>query len=337
MLDNIIFSLNAILPIILMILLGFFLRRFGFLDEKFFKAGDRLFFYILFPCSLFCNMYSLDLSKDLSIAFLLFIFVGTTTLFLLGLVSAKLLLPPGPKQSVSIMNSFRANTAFIGIPLATALSGSTGTAVMASTLLIAAPFFNLYSYLSFPQRCEETRSRALYSTLKLLITSPVILSCFAGITCVLFRQLFLTDTSGNSIFLFREKLPALYKFIESVGSIASPFALLNIGGLLVLDHNSKGSVHERLFTSIWRMFLAPAIFLSAALLLHSSGLLRFSPAMFAAVLAHFGTPVAATGISIAVELGGDADLARIQLLDSTVLTVFSLPLFITILRYFGAL
>lgn len=337
MLDNFLFSLRAVLPILLTILLGFLLRRTGFLNETFFRAGDRLFYYILFPCSIFCSMYSLDLSRDLSVAFILFIFAGTTILFLLGYCSAKLLLPAGPKRSVSIMNSFRANTAFIGIPLATALGGTTGTAVMASTLIVAMPFFNLYTFLSFPQREGKSRREAVLSSLRLVLTSPLILSCLAGLACVLFRRLFLSDSSGEVRYLLRDRLPALYKFIESIGSIASTFALINIGGLLVPDRTGKAAIRERLFCGAWRMFLAPAIFLGAALLLHRSGLLLLTPAMFAAVLAHFGTPVSATGISIAAELGGDADLARIQLLDSTILTIVTLPMFIMILRSFDVL
>lgn len=335
MLENFLFSINAVLPILLTILLGFLLRHFGFLNEAFFKAGDKLFYYFLFPCSLFCSMYSLDLSRDLSISFILFIFVGTTLHFLLSYASAKLLLPSGPKQSVSIMNSFRANTAFIGIPLATALGGTAGTAVMASTLIVAIPFFNIFTYLSFPQSQGKTRRQAVLSSFKMMFTSPLILSCLVGIACVLFRQLFLTDTSGVSQYLLRDKLPFLYKFIDSVGSIASTFALINIGGLLVIDRSGKADWREILFCCLWRMILAPTIFLFAALALHRTGLLWMSPAMFAAVLAHFGTPVSATGISIAAELGGDADLARVQLVDTTFLTIVTLPLFIMFLRSIG--
>ena len=63
--------------------------------------------------------------------------------------------------------------------------------------------------------------------------------------------------------------------------------------------------------------------------------MSFTPAMFAAIFAHFGTPAAATNGAMAAELGGDANLARQSTVYTTVLAVFTLPVFIMLMRTFG--
>ena len=56
--DTLLFALNAILPIILLILLGYLLKKKGFLDEDWFKKGNKLIFRVCLPCMLFINVRS---------------------------------------------------------------------------------------------------------------------------------------------------------------------------------------------------------------------------------------------------------------------------------------
>ena len=55
MLDVLLFALNAVIPILLLILLGYFLRAIGFFDEKFAKAANKLMFRVALPVLLFYN------------------------------------------------------------------------------------------------------------------------------------------------------------------------------------------------------------------------------------------------------------------------------------------
>ena len=123
MFENFLFSVNAVMPLVLTILLGYVLRRTGFVPEAYFRASDKLVYYVFFPCSLFCSMYGMDVSSDFSLGFIGYILAGTVLLFLLGSFSARLIIKDRASRSVSVMNTFRANTSFIGIPLAAAIAG----------------------------------------------------------------------------------------------------------------------------------------------------------------------------------------------------------------------
>ena len=50
-------AVNAVLPIILLILLGYLLKKRAFISEGFVKMGNKMVFKILLPAMLFINVY----------------------------------------------------------------------------------------------------------------------------------------------------------------------------------------------------------------------------------------------------------------------------------------
>ena len=62
--DIFMFSFNAVMPILLMMMLGYFLRSVHFADEAFFKKANTLVFKVFLPVLLFVNVYEIEsLSK----------------------------------------------------------------------------------------------------------------------------------------------------------------------------------------------------------------------------------------------------------------------------------
>lgn len=56
MLDILVTSVNAVLPIVLLILLGYLLKRVKFLNANFVKMGNKFVFNVCLPCMLFINV-----------------------------------------------------------------------------------------------------------------------------------------------------------------------------------------------------------------------------------------------------------------------------------------
>ena len=54
--DVFMFAVNAVMPIILLILLGFFLKKIGFLKDDFLKKANTFVFKVCLPCLLFINV-----------------------------------------------------------------------------------------------------------------------------------------------------------------------------------------------------------------------------------------------------------------------------------------
>ena len=51
---------NAVLPVVLLILLGYWLRRINFVTQDFVKIGNKLVFNLFLPAMLFLNVYDLE-------------------------------------------------------------------------------------------------------------------------------------------------------------------------------------------------------------------------------------------------------------------------------------
>lgn len=336
MLSNLIFALKAILPLELTMVLGFFIRRSGLLSEGFFSSCDKLVFYVLLPCSIFTSLCGVNPSKDLSIAFLIYLFIGTTMLFILGFLSGKLLISDKEHNlGVSVMTVFRANTAFIGIPLATAIGGPEGTAAMSVSLLIAIPLFNLYTIIAFNKsRVGESRisvGKQFLNTLK----NPLIISCILGLAALLIRKLIPLTPAGVSVFSFERDLPSIYFVLKSVGDTASVLALLCVGAQITFDFSEQQKLKDIVFGCVWRMILAPAVFVGLAALLTLRGIVIFTPGQTAAILAHFAGPASVTAASLTQEMGGNSNLCRQYIFITNIMLIFTLPIFITILISLG--
>ena len=54
--DSFIFALSAIAPIVLTVLIGYFLKRIGWMNESFSKAANKLVFRVFMPVMLFVKI-----------------------------------------------------------------------------------------------------------------------------------------------------------------------------------------------------------------------------------------------------------------------------------------
>ncbi len=117
----------TILSIIIMIGLGYFLKRIDFLSEKDIDPFNRIVMYILMPCMIFHAIYSADLSLLPKLGILPFIILASS--FATGIVSyfilKRLKLDDITLWSV-LVTVMIANTAFMGYPVTLGIYGADG-------------------------------------------------------------------------------------------------------------------------------------------------------------------------------------------------------------------
>lgn len=68
--DSFVFALDTTMPVFLVILLGWFLRRVGILNEGFCKPADQYVFKCALPVSLFLSIAKMDVYSDFDPGFL---------------------------------------------------------------------------------------------------------------------------------------------------------------------------------------------------------------------------------------------------------------------------
>ena len=196
--ENFIFSLNATVPVFLVIALGFFLQKVHFLNDAFNKTANEYVFRCALPVSLFRSIAGMDFFSEFDPGFCLFCFLGTTVMFL-GIWAAAW--------------CFMKDKGQVGAFAQTSARSSA-----------AVPFFNVYSVLilSFsPQVDEEGHllpaSHGMEAVKKACINvakNPLILGILAGLP----------------FSLLRIQVPVMLdSALSSIGGTATPIALLVVG------------------------------------------------------------------------------------------------------------
>ena len=157
-------AVNAVFPIVLLIFLGYFLRRTGFLTENFVKVGNKLVFRLCLPATLFVNVYEMDSVASVPWNVVLYCTGAIVALFLLGMAVSVATTKDNRRRGVIWQCSFRSNFAIIGISLSTALGGETAAAVGAILLTLMVPLFNVFAVIALRSwvwaACASVRCRS---------------------------------------------------------------------------------------------------------------------------------------------------------------------------------
>ena len=75
--DSFIYSLNATVPVFLVMIIGNFLHRIGMIDKHFSNIADKFVFKVCLPCMLFSSLSTTNIRKHFDGAFIGFCFLAT--------------------------------------------------------------------------------------------------------------------------------------------------------------------------------------------------------------------------------------------------------------------
>ena len=115
---------NAVFPILLLIALGFLLKKGNFLNDGFLATANKLVFNILLPIMLFVGVYQIESIYALRWDLIAYCVVAVVIIFILGLVTAIMSTNVISRRGALLQCTFRSNFAIIGLPLAAAVGGS---------------------------------------------------------------------------------------------------------------------------------------------------------------------------------------------------------------------
>ena len=328
---------NAVLPIILLIILGNILRSRGFLTEEFVKLGNKLVFRIGLTCSLFVNVYNIADVASISWTFVLFINAVTLVFFALGYITALFTTAQKQRRGVILQCAFRCNFAIIGLSLATALGGDAAAATASLVSAFTLPGFNILGVIAlslFVHTGDSDKIR-LKPILLEIIKNPMVLGAFAGLLCILLREcqklLF-----GGILFSVKEDIPFVYTALNNIKMMTTPLALIVTGAQFRFSA-VKGMFREIVVGTLWRIVLAPIIGIGAALILSNLGLLNCGTGEWATLIAVFGAPAAVSSAVMAGQMGSDEQLATQHVVWTSIGSTFTIFLLVCILMATGIL
>ena len=322
--SDIIFAINATAPIVLMVAVGYFLKKIGLLDSSLGKNLNKLVFRVFLPVMLFLNVYKIESFAEIDFSFVIYTIIATLAFFGLALVLPRFITDENAKRGALLQSVFRANYALVGIPLATSLFGEKGS-IMATVLsAFIVPLFNMLAVVGlsvFSPDKKPSFKRVFVDILK----NPLIQAIALGMVALGIRAVFVKV--GISFRL--TDLTPVYKTLSNLSSIATPLALLALGAQFELSAIPELKKHI-VFGVVTRNLIVPLLGIGAALLVGC-----FEGAHFATFVAVFCTPVAVSSVPMAQEMKADTALAGQLVVWTTVFSALSIFLASYVLKVMG--
>ena len=318
-------AVNAVVPVVLLILLGYILKQKGFINADFVKIGNKLVFNVCLPCMLFINVYSIESFSSINWNIVIYSVVMLVVIFILGLGSSLMITKVPERRGVILQCTFRSNIAIIGLSLASALGGEEATAVAAIVSSFTVPVNNILAVLSLSMFAGEDAAgkNSFKSVLINIAKNPLIIGCVLGLVFLGLREAQIA-LFGEMVFRFNYHTKFLYTAVNNLKSIATPFALVVLGGQFEFSA-VKGLLKEIVAGTLWRIVIAPVLGLALALVLSNrTGLLSCGVNEFPALIALFGSPVAVSSAVMASSMGADEQLATQLVVWPCIFSIFTI-------------
>lgn len=316
MLEHFFYSLNATLPVFAVMVLGWLLKRAGFLTGEFTRVADRLVFRVALPCMLFLDIAEMDPSQLLDGRFVVFGFAVTLISILAIWLLTRLLMKNRAQVGAFVQGAYRSSAAVLGVALITNAYGDAGYAPL--MILASVPLYNLFAVMILVLEADGggRMDRARLKSVGLnLVKNPILIGIFLGFPFALW-QIPIPAVAG--------------KTLDLLANLATPLALLAIGAAFDWGDALK-KARPTVLASLIKLVILPAVFLPAAVAL------GFRDAQLMAILIMLGSPSTPSGYIMAKQMGNDGVLANGIVVLTTLLAAVTITGWIFLLRSLGLL
>lgn len=333
--DTLIFAANSVLPIILIILLGYQLKRTGFFDDTFLKNANKLVFNIAIPAYLFFNVYTIESFSTVNWGLILYCVILILAIYFVSMVCTFIFTKDRGKRGVLIQCAFRSNFAIIGLTLADSIGGSKAVGIAAVLSAFSIPLFNVLAVITLSIFGENKNGRpTVKGILKSIAKNPLIIGVVLALVCLVIRHIEPVNAAGEPVFTIKNNLPFLYKAIDSVSSIASPLALIVLGGQFTFSA-VRSLAGDIVYGTLWRLVIAPFAAIGLIALLSDTGVLYADSSCYPSLIALFGSPVAVSSAIMAEAMDCHGELARQLVVWTSLVSIVTVFVSIVLLRSFA--
>lgn len=311
--QNLVFSLNATIPVFLMMILGYFFHKIGWIDDAFASKMNKFVFVVPLPALLFHDLAEVDFYEVWDTKFVLFCF-GTTVISIMFAAALSCVWKDKSIRGEFVQASYRSSAAILGIAFIQNIYGTSG---MAPLMIIGSvPLYNVMAVfvLSLLKPGQKQIDQAVMrKTLIGIAKNPIILGIAAGL---LWSAL-------------RIPLPAiLSKTASSVGSMTTPMGLMAMGASF-----DFGKALEKKWPTVTAAFIKLVGF--CAIFLPIAVHMGFQNEKLVAILVMLGSATTVTSYVMAKNMGHEGVLSSGTVMLTTLCSAFTLTFWLWLLRSLG--
>ena len=302
-------ALRSVLPVVVLILLGFILKRSGFVTEPGAEQMNALSFRLLLPAMLFRSVVSADFSRDLDAGIVLTALGLSLISFIAALVLSRIRCgPSGPARASMAQAILRNNCVVFGMALISSMYGDQATGLFSMLLAFVLPLNNVLAVILLSMLTDRNVSPV--KVLRGIVTNPFVLAVAAGLLLQLIGW----------------KLPSsAEKVMNDLAGAASAIALLGLGAGIHFESVDRTAWGNIAFGTAARLVILPAVCVPILLLMGIRGI------PLTALYVLVATPTADSTYVMAKEMGADAKLAGHLVVFQTILSPVTILIGLTLL------
>ena len=309
--ENIILSLNVVLPLFLTVALGYFIKRIKLIDKHTLKVMNNVTFKIFLPTLLFYNVYKTNLDGVFNIKLMIFAPSSIVISCLFMCIIIPLIEKENARRGVLIQTIFRSNFVLFGMPVVISLFGDDAIGITSLLIAVVVSTFNFLAVIVLEIfRGGHINIKAI---IKGIAKNPLIIASALGLMALFINI----------------KLPVFMETaIQDISKIATPLALVILGGEFEFSR-LKGNIRNIFIGVFGRLIFIPSIFIPISIAM------GFRDIELASVLIMFSAPTAVSSFTMAEQMGADSELAGQLVVFTTAISIVTIFLWVLLIKQLG--
>lgn len=310
-------GINIISPVFFVLLIGYFAKQKGYIDNNFVDKGTWIVFYLALPFKLFYDVKNAKI-ESLHPKYVAYILLGVIFIIFMSIIIAKSLkIKDKRKLSAFVHCAYRSNFVYVGFPILDIIYN--GAPSMEHMIVIISFGLTLYNIsaivlLTYYSEAEEKRISILDIIIKIL-KNPMIAGVVFG---AIFNFLHLPVYQGVD------------RAIEMVAKISTPMSLILIGASLNFE-SSKSDFRLMFISAFIKTVVAPALLIPIGVKL------GFTNMELGIAYVFWATPCAANCFIFTKQMNSDYEFASKVITLSFIMSIITYPVGISIMNYFNLL
>ena len=312
--ENLLFSLNASMPIVLLMIFGYVCRKVDLLDDHTTSKLNKFTFKAALPALLFKDLSTADFRAVWDGEMVGFCVIVTILSVAIAVVYS-LFHKDKAERGEIIQASYRSSAAVLGIAF---VNNIYGESLMAALMIVGTvPIYNIIAVAvlaaTSPDKKGESKKMLFFDTLKGVVSNPIIIGIAVGILWSLIKI----------------PQPAIMsKTVGYMANMATPLSLIALGASFKVEE-AKSKVGVTVGICFIKLILFCGIFLPIAINM------GFRGEKLVAVLVMLGSATTGSCFVMVKNFGHKGTITAFAVMLTTICSAFTLTLWLFLLRSKG--
>ena len=315
--ENLLMGINIVSPVFFVLLLGYFAKQRGYIDNNFVDKGTWIVFYLALPFKLFYDIKNARIAS-LHPKYVAYILLGVIFIITISIIIAKTLkIKDKRKLSAFVHCAYRSNFVYVGFPILDIIyNGAPSMEHMIVIISFGLTLYNISAIILLTYYSESHDKRiSITEIIVKILKNPMIAGVVIG---AIFNFLHIPVYQGVD------------KAIEMVAKISTPMSLILIGASLNFE-SSKNDFKLMFISAFIKTVIAPALLIPIGVKL------GFTNMELGIAYVFWATPCAANCFIFTKQMNSDYEFSSKVITLSFVMSIITYPVGISLMNYFNLL